>query len=228
MTRQPRQRTPIIALAVAVLLGSCTSAPGGSPVASPSRSPSGSPSGAVVPTSPQTSAPSATSPAGTAPTPVAYEVFHESFCSAWASMFRAVGNPDTGSGSDLTIAMDAAITAGDLVSVDSIAAQIRAELEAGRSAVERASGWAPASPMMAQIDLVFVGFEAMTEAKRAAAALGLQVAKARGQQALQDAGAIDAWFALIRPGILDDTRHAIESARPPGASGQCETLPIGF
>ena len=216
MARNPYGERCLVSLAVLALLGGCTSGSSAAPAVSPTRS------DAPTPTMGETS------PGRTPAITITFQEFHDSFCSAWESMFRAIGNPDTGSGSELTAAMDAAITAGDLPSVDRVAAQISGELESGRRQVERATGWPPATPMMAQLDLVFVGFEALTEAKRAAANQGLQVARTRGQQALVDAGAIDAWFALIRPGVLDETRRAMESATPPGAPAQCANVPVGF
>jgi hypothetical protein len=41
-------------------------------------------------------------------------------------------------------------------------------------------------------------------------------------------GSTDAWFALIRPGILDETRAAIDAARPRDVPTQCPNLPIGI
>ena len=88
--------------------------------------------------------------------------------------------------------MDAAITSGDIASVDRVAAEITSELETGRSRSRWRPGGRPASPLLAQLDRVFVGFEKMTEAKRAAAGQGLDVARDIGQGTLEQSGAIDA------------------------------------
>ena len=165
---------------------------------------------------------------GCAPTAITFQEFHQSYCSAWESMFRAVGNPDIGDGSVLTDEMDAAITAGDSASVDRLAAEITSELETGRKQIAIATGWAPASPLMAELDRVFVGFEKMTEAKRAAAGQGLDVARSTGQETLEQSGAIEAWFALIRPGVLDETRRAIQAARPADVPAECPNVPTGI
>ena len=133
---------------------------------------------------------------GCAPTAITFQEFHESYCSAWESLFRAVGNPDIGDGSVLTDEMDAAITSGDVASVDRVAAEITSELETGRKEIARATGWTPASPLMAELDRVFVGFEKMTEAKRAAAGQGLDVARTTGQETLR---AIRGHRRLVRP-----------------------------
>jgi 5'-nucleotidase len=110
--------------------------------------------------------------------------------------------------------MDAAITTGDMATVDRLAAEITKELEAGRRDVAAAARWAPAAPVMAELDRVFVGYEARIEAKRAAANRGEgAIADKFGQEAFERSGAIDARFALIRPGVLDASLQAIESAR---------------
>jgi hypothetical protein len=208
----------IVGLCILALAGGCTSGSTATQAA-----PAGSvmpPATAVAPT------PSASTAAGA---PITFEAFHGAFCRAWESMFRAVGNPDIGDGSELTKAMDEAIAAGDLPTVDRLAAEITSELEAGRHEVAIATGWAPAAPLMAQVDRVLVGFEAMTEAKRNAASNGLgPSAQQLGQEALEQSGAIDAWFALIRPGVLDETRRAIQSARPAGVPEQCPSVPTGI
>jgi hypothetical protein len=165
---------------------------------------------------------------GCSPTAISFQEFHTSYCSAWESMFRAVGNPDIGDGSVLTDEMDAAITSGDIASVDRVAAEITSELETGRKQIAMATGWGPAAPLMAQLDRVFVGFEKMTEAKRAAAGQGLDVARGIRQETLEQSGAIDAWFALIRPGVLDETRRAIQAARPADVPVECPNVPTGI
>ena len=186
------ERGSVFGLTLALLLSGCTSTAGPAPVVTPS--PTAQPAAAVL--------------------PVTYDEFHASFCSARAALYTTIGNPDTDSGSELTDAMDAAIMTGDTASVDRLAAEITEKLEAGRREVAAAARWAPAAPMMAEIDRVYVGYEARIEAKRTAASRGEgAMADKFGQEALEGSGAIDAWFALIRPGVLDATRQAIESAR---------------
>lgn len=127
--------------------------------------------------------------------PTSYEEYRVAACSAWDALFRAVGNPDTGTGSDLSRALDQAVAARDPASADRLAVEIENELAAGRGHVAIAGGWLPRADAMIQLDRVFVAFEAMTDAKRQAA---------RGepnavdpQAALEAAGGIDAWFALM-------------------------------
>ena len=143
-------------------------------------------------------------------------------------MFRAVGNPDIGDGSVLTNEMDAAITSGDIASVDRVAAAITSELETGRERIGRGvrvdpgvTAHGPARPRVCR-------FEKMTEAKRAAAGQGLDVARNLGQETLGQSGAIDAWFALICPGVLDETRRAIQAARPADVPAERPNVPTGI
>lgn len=154
------------------------------------------------------------------PTPMpratTFEEYAVSFCAAWTALFTAVGNPDTGSGSVLSLALDRAAAAQDEMVARQKAAEITAELESGRRHAAAAGGWAPAAPMLAELDRVFVAFEAMTAAK---------VAVARGdpnaiepQAALEGAGGIEAWFAGIA---------AYGAMYPDGpTSEQCVGVPI--
>ncbi len=192
MRRALVERRFVAGLTLAILLGGCASTVTPAPVVTP----------------PPTAQATAAVPSST------YNDFHASFCSAWGTMFATIGNPDTDSGSELTDAMDAAIAADDMATVNRLAAEITAGLEAGRRAIKAGARWTPALPLMAELDRVFVGFEARVEAKRAAASQGNgAIADKFGQEALESSGAVDAWFALIRPGVLDATRQAIESAR---------------
>ena len=70
------------------------------------------------------------------PTPVplasSFEGYAVAFCSAWAALFRAVGNPDTAEGSVLSKALDEAVAAQDGTKAEQLAAQITQDLESGR------------------------------------------------------------------------------------------------
>lgn len=153
-----------------------------------------------------------------------FEEFHTGFCSGWTSLFKAYGNPDTAAESDLTRAMNAAIAAGNSAEVDRLATEITSELEAGRRHVAYAGAWTPAAPLMAKVDGVFVAFEAMVEAKRAAAGKGLAEAQRLGQEAFEGAGGVEAWRSLYDGTVLE----AIQSARPAGATDACPGVPIGL
>jgi len=111
---------------------------------------------------------SASPPSASAPPAAAsYEEYRIAACAAWDALFRAVGNPDTASGSDLSRALDAAMTAGDVASADRLAMDIARELKTGRDQIAVAGGWSPRAPVMVQPDRVFAAFEAMIAAERA-------------------------------------------------------------
>lgn len=152
------------------------------------------------------------------PAATSFEEYAVSFCAAWDAMFRAVGNPDTAAGSELSKALDAAVTAKDGTEAERLAAEITADLESGRRFAEVAGGWPPAGPAMKELDRVFVGFEAMTAAK-AAAAKGTP-GSIDPQTAFEQAGGIEGYFAMI------EAMRAMASARPAGAQ-QCPNLPLG-
>jgi hypothetical protein len=155
------------------------------------------------------------------PTPVpaarTFDEYAVAFCSAWAAMFRGVGNPDTAEGSALSDALDDAMAVGDRLQAERLATQITDELESARRDAAFAGGWPPATPMMIQMDRVLVGFEAMTDAK---------VAKARGdpnaiepQAALEASGGIQAWGAMF------EAYRAIGADRPADVQ-PCPGLPV--
>src|SRR5690242_240962 len=73
--------------------------------------------------------------ASTRPAAASYEQYAVSACAAWDALFRAVGNPDTASGSDLSRSLDGAVAAGDVASAERLAAEIVKELTAGRQQV---------------------------------------------------------------------------------------------
>ncbi len=127
-----------------------------------------------------------------------YEEYFVAACAAWDGLFRAVGNPDTGNGSDLSRALDAAMTAGDVASAERAAAEMARELKAAREQAAVARGWAPRTAMMVEFDRVLAAFEVGTAAK-------LAVAKSvpnavDPQAAFEQAGGLEAWFAMIESG----------------------------
>jgi len=129
------------------------------------------------------------------PAAASYDEYRIAACAAWEALFRAVGNPDTASGSDLSRALDAAVTAGDADTADRLAADIVKELKTGREQIAAAGGWSPRAPVMVQLDRVFAAFEAMTEAKRAAARHEPNAVEP--QAAFEQAGGVEAWFAMF-------------------------------
>ena len=196
MQRTNASRSRSIHLAIALLMATALAACGGG-IAGPTRSP-----GATT-----------------------FEEFRTANCAAWESMFLAVGNPDTASGSDLSHALEDAIAGGDVATADLQAQAIRDELEAGRVHAAVAASWRPGAVPMAQMDKVLVAFEVYIEAERAAAAEGLAVARGEGQAAFEAAGALEAWGLLLTP----DTWAEVNAARPAGIQPRpCGDLPISF
>ena len=158
-----------------------------------------------------------TSPATARPAAASYDEYFVAACAAWDALFRAVGNPDTGSGSDLSKSLDQAVKASDVASAERLAGAIVRELEAGRQQVAVAGGWQPRAAVMVQLDRVFVGFEAMTAAKVSVARHDPNAVDP--QAALEQAGGVDAWFAMF------------EAARSAGMTGaatekECPNVPV--
>lgn len=154
--------------------------------------------------------------AAAAPSATSYEAYRVAACAAWDALFQAVGNPDTGTGSDLSKALDQAVEAGDVAAANRLAADITEELEAGREQVAVAGGWQPRAAVMVQLDRVFVAFEAMTSAKLAVARREPDAIDP--QTALEQAGGIEAWFAMI---------DAMRAAGGGSATGeQCPNVPV--
>jgi hypothetical protein len=151
------------------------------------------------------------------PAAASYDEYAVASCAAWDALFRAVGNPDTGSGSDLSRALDAAVAAGDAASADRLAADIAKDLNAGRALVAVAGGWRPRALVMVQLDRIFAAYEAMIAAKRAKARHDPNAVDP--QAAFEQAGGIEAYFAWI---------DALRAAGLTGAATerQCPNVPV--
>lgn len=172
---------------------------------------------------------------GTTPEPspsvsgaTSYLEFREAFCSAWEDLFRGIGNPDAGSDSELSKAMNDAIARGDRAEVDRLAGEIIRALESGRGNLRVAGGWAPGSSVALAMDPIFVTFERMIEAKRTAAPQGLDAATGIAQSAFEAAGGMEAWVNGLRSMQNEEVMRVIASARPAGLEPQCENVPIGI
>jgi hypothetical protein len=158
----------------------------------------------------------AASTATPSPSPMTFDAYSAAFCSAWASLFQAVGNPDTGSGSDLSHSLDDAVAAGDVATSERLAATVTTKLELARQQAAEAARWPSAATMLAQFDRVVLAYEAMIAAKRGVAA---QTPGANPQAAFEQAGGLEAWTAMFQ------TYPAV--ARPSGGStANCPNLPI--
>jgi hypothetical protein len=149
----------------------------------------------------------------------AFEEFGAAFCGAFGELFTAIGNPDTGGNSALYDALLSAVKHGDIASADRIAATITEHLEAGRRHAAAAARWESAGPMMAELDRVFLAFEAMVGAVRKSATGNTDVNV--GQTAFEQAGGVQAWRAMFVAG------SGIQ--RPPGVGNRpCPDVPISY
>ena len=129
------------------------------------------------------------------PSIASYGDYYVVACQAWDALDRAVGNPETGSGSRLSRALDDAAAAGDGPAADRLAADITAELATGRRHLAVARTWAPRASTIEQLDRIFAAFEVMTEAKRAGA--NGEPDALDPQMAFEQAGGVDAWYAML-------------------------------
>ena len=152
------------------------------------------------------------------PVATSWQEFTVGYCAAWDALFRAVGNPDTGSGSDLSRSLDKAVESSDAQSADRLATEMIRELKAGREHVAFAAGYASRAPMMAHFDRLFAAYEAHTEAKRAGARREPNAVDP--QTALEQAGGLVAWVAMF------ETARGIERT-PAEPEHHCANVPVG-
>ena len=128
------------------------------------------------------------------PAPATFDESSTQFCGAFTSLIRAVGNPDTGTPSIMSKALDDAVAAQDGAAADRAADALIAELESGRAHTATAARWQPTAAIMADMDRLLVAFEASTTARRALAHLP---GSADPQKAFEQAGGVQAWAGVI-------------------------------
>lgn len=162
----------------------------------------------------------ACAPAAASSPPATFAEFTTNACTAFEALFRAIGNPDTGSQSELYAALNQAVGRGDPADAGRLTQEIAAELQRSREAAGRAAAWPPASPMMTDFTNLLVAFEALVAAKQAAAA---DPAAPDPQAAFEAAGGVTSWGAML------ESARAIVEARPPDEPPhECEGVPISF
>ena len=133
------------------------------------------------------------------------------------ALFRAVGNPDTGAGSELSDALEQAASDRDPAAAARAAALIVSELEIGRTQAAHITGWPPTERVGQNLDRLFLAFAAWTAAA---------VEEARGtpgadrQRAFEEAGGLDAWTGMLQ-GVQE-----VMSQRPDGPPRECEGVPM--
>jgi hypothetical protein len=136
----------------------------------------------------------ADSPGTAAPAATSHKEFVTAACAAFDALDAAIGNPDTGTGSKLSNALDDAVASGDVATANRIADESIARLEDGRRQLVIAGGWEPGSAMASAADRFFLASEVLVNGKRAGAATRDLHA---GQAAFEKAGGLEAWQGMI-------------------------------
>jgi hypothetical protein len=151
--------------------------------------------------------------------PATFEDFATQACDAFEAMFRAVGNPDAGTDSELSAALDAAIERGDPGEANRLANAILGELEQGRQAAAAAAAWAPGAPAMSELNDVLTAYEAWIRAKQELSAGNA----ADPQAAFEAAGGVTSWTAML------EAARSAAAARPVNAPPhECDGIPMGW
>lgn len=161
------------------------------------------------------------STASPSPSPAGATNFDEyatAFCSAWGTLFRVVGNPETASWTDAVQQLQAAADAGDDATAAGLQGAINTELEAARLQIAYAAAWPPAASTMAEMDRFFVAEELWIVAY-------VDIAKGvpdapDAQAAFEAAGGLDAWQAMFEA-------YAEMAPHRPASVDQCPGIPIG-
>ena len=151
--------------------------------------------------------------------PETFEEFATNACDAFEAMFRAVGNPDTGSASDLSAQLDEAVTRGDPAEANRLAEAILGELERGKQSAAVAAAWEPGATAMAELNDVLVAYEAYIRAKQELSAGN----PADPQAAFEAAGGVTSWTAMLQ------AASAVIAARPAVPPQQCgDGIPMSW
>lgn len=150
--------------------------------------------------------------------PATFEFFAANACDAFEAMFRAVGNPDTGAGSELSKQLDQAVERGDVAGSSRVAEAIIGELRRGQEAASAASAWEPGSAAMAELNDVLVAFESYVNAKKDLSTGSLT----DPQAALEAAGGVTSWQAMLTAAA------AVVANRPDVPPVPCDGIPMGW
>jgi hypothetical protein len=133
-------------------------------------------------------------PVPSAPAAESHDEFVTAACAAFDELDAAIGNPDSGTGSELSKALDTAVGSGDVATANRLADESIARLESGRRQLAIAGGWEPGRAMATATDRFFLTSEVLVNGKRAGAATrDLQA----GQAAFEKAGGLEAWRGMV-------------------------------
>ena len=159
-------------------------------------------------------------PAASSLAPATFEEFATHACDAFEAMFRAVGNPDAGTDSELSKALEDAVQRGDPAEAGRLAEAITVELESGRQAASRAAAWPPGFAAMSELDRLFLAFEAMIDATRQNAG---NPDASDPQAAFEAAGGVKSWTAMF------EAARAMQGARPANLPPhECDGIPMSW
>ena len=147
-----------------------------------------------------------------------FEEFATHACDAFEAMFRAVGNPDTGAGSELSKQLDEAVTRGDVAGAEQAAEAIIGELKQGQQAASVAAAWEPGSPAMVELNDVLVAYESYVHAKKDLATGSMT----DPQSAFEAAGGVTSWEQMLTAAA------AVIAARPDVPPVACDGIPMGW
>lgn len=151
--------------------------------------------------------------------PATFDEFATHACDAFEALFRAVGNPDAGTPSELSAALDAAIERGDPADANRQANAILGELEQGREAASAAAAWAPGAPAMSEMNDLLTAYGAYIRAKQELSA-GNQ---ADPQAAFEAAGGVTSWTDMLQ------AARSAAAARPANAPPhECDGIPMSW
>jgi len=170
---------------------------------------------ACVPTGSTASAVPSVAPTIAAAT--SYAEFVTAGCAAFQALFDAIGNPDTGSGSEMSKALDAAVKAKNVADIERLAAASLARLGDGRRQAAAAAGWLPGSPVMNALDRLLAAYQMMIAARRTTA-LGLPGPSP--DAAFEAAGGLAAWQAMLAAGSAISPR--------PQQQTKCPGIPVSL
>jgi hypothetical protein len=124
-----------------------------------------------------------------------FDDYAGAWCSAWGTLFRVVGNPETAGWTDDVHRLQAAADAHDATTAVALRDSINGELEGARGQIAYAAAWPPARRTMVQVDRFFVATETWVAAY---ADLALDVPGApQSQAAFEAAGGLDAWQQMF-------------------------------
>jgi hypothetical protein len=146
-----------------------------------------------------------------------FDEYAAAACSAWGTLFRVVGNPDTAGWTDSVRQLQAAAEARDDATAAGLQGPINSELEAAREQIAYAAGWPPAARAMAEMDRFFAATEIWITAY-------VDVAKGvpnapDPQAAFEAAGGVESWRALPEA-------YADVIPYRPASVAQCPGAPI--